>query len=102
MSLSLTSHACAQEVVTSASISDTTTCSAINETNTNVSKDAAKNILANYFEVSIDDTKYQTNVNLTPDYQYGASSENYIWQINWNSHDEENLTIVELQMIFLS
>lgn len=96
ISLSSISHVYAEEVTkaaTSVSTSDITTSSPISEGNSKVSKDNAKSIakkiLKDYFDVSIDETKYQTNVNFTPDYQVGANTKNYIWQINWNYHNEE-------------
>ncbi|WML34803.1 YcdB/YcdC domain-containing protein [Clostridium sp. OS1-26] len=99
ISLSLVSPVYAQETskaLSNTTVSNTTTVSAINESNSKISKDEAKviakKILKDYFDFSIDDTKYQTNVNFTPDYQYsqfGANNKNYIWQINWNSHDQE-------------
>lgn len=99
ITLSLVSPAHAQETskaLSNTSASNTTTISAISESNSKISKDEAKaiakKILKDYFEFSIDDTKYQTNVNFTPDYQYnqfGSNNKNYIWQINWNFHDQE-------------
>ncbi|MTK11124.1 MAG: hypothetical protein F8N39_03220, partial [Clostridiaceae bacterium] len=96
ISLSLVSPVYAQETNKISSItsaSNTTTVSAISESNSKISKDEAKviakKILKDYFELNIDDTKYQTNVNFTPDYQFGTNNKNYSWQINWNSHDQE-------------
>lgn len=75
------------------STSNITSGSTISEEISKISKegakDIAKKVLKDYFDVSIDETKYQTNVNFTPDYQVGVNNKNYIWQINWNSHDEE-------------
>ncbi len=96
ISLSLVSPVYAQETNKISSItsaSNTTTVSAISESNSKISKDEAKSIakkiLKDYFEFNIDDTKYQANVNFTPDYQFGTNNKNYSWQINWNSHDQE-------------
>lgn len=96
ISLSLTSPVRAQAISKSASsayVSTATASNVVGETNSRISKDEAKNIakkiLKDYFEVSIDDSKYQVNVNFIPDYQSSSASKNYIWQIGWNFHDEE-------------
>lgn len=65
----------------------------INENNSKISKDEAKNIakkaLSEYLGVTIDDVQYQTNVNFTPNYRSESTSKDYVWQISWNSHNQD-------------
>lgn len=96
ISFGLTSPSYAKEDIKTTKavvISDTTTSSAISDANSKISKEDAKNIakkvLKEHFDVNIDDTKYQTNVNFIPDYEVLPNNKNYVWQINWSSHVEE-------------
>lgn len=93
ISFSLPSSVYAQEIGKTVSSSVTFNSKTVSESNSKISKDEAKVIskkfLKDYFDFTIDDTKYQVNVNFTPDYQLGTNNKNYIWQLNWNSHDQE-------------
>ncbi|MBI6872343.1 YcdB/YcdC domain-containing protein [Clostridium aciditolerans] len=48
-------------------------------------KDTAKNILRDYFEINIDDTKFQNNVNFNANYVNGIKIS--VWDIHWNTQD---------------
>ncbi|MBC2578724.1 YcdB/YcdC domain-containing protein [Clostridium sp. DJ247] len=97
ISLSVTSPTYSKELikpVSGVSNYNTTTVNAISEASSKISKDEAKNIakktLRDYFQVNIDEGKYQTNVSFTPDYQsIVPNNQSYLWQINWNSHEEK-------------
>jgi hypothetical protein len=49
-------------------------------------KQIAKNILSNYFDTTIDDTKFQSNINFTPNYIKGTNA--YTWDIYWYDQNE--------------
>jgi hypothetical protein len=76
-----------------ASGSITTDSGIPNQNNSKISKEDAKTIakktLIDYFGITIDDTLYQTNVNFTPYYRNGINSKDYVWQISWNSNNQE-------------
>lgn len=50
-------------------------------------KGTAKNILRDYFEINIDDTKFQSNVNFNSNYVNGVKIS--VWDIHWDNQDED-------------
>ncbi|WML34852.1 YcdB/YcdC domain-containing protein [Clostridium sp. OS1-26] len=50
-------------------------------------KDTAKNILRDYFEINIDDTKFQSNVNFNSNYVNGVKVS--LWDIHWDNQNED-------------
>lgn len=50
-------------------------------------KDTAKNILRDYFEINIDDTKFQSNVNFNSNYINGERVS--VWDIHWDNQNED-------------
>jgi predicted small secreted protein len=70
----------------------------IDQNNSKISKDEAKNIakkvLSDYFEMTIDETQYQTNVNFRPNYSQLANGKDYVWDIYWSyNHEDKNMNI---------
>lgn len=57
-------------------------------------KQTAKNILRDYFETNIDETKFQSNVNFNSNYMGGAISS--VWNINWYTQNEDGQTNVDV------
>lgn len=70
------------------------------QNNSKISKEDAKTIakktLSDYFGITIDDTQYQTNINFTPNYMNGVNSKDYVWQISWNSSNQEKNTNINV------
>ncbi len=82
-------------------VSTTSDSNLQNQNNSKISEENAKTIakkaLNDYFGITIDDTVYQTNVNFTPNYMNGSNSGNYMWQISWNTNNQQknvNINVV--------
>ncbi|MBV7274806.1 hypothetical protein JMF89_08615 [Clostridiaceae bacterium UIB06] len=103
ISLTLTSTVYAQDIIKNSSSNITTT---ISDYNSKISKDEAKNnaknFLKNYFDITIDDSKYQVNVNFIPDYQSTNINKNYIWQISWSLHNEEKDVTINISLDYFT
>lgn len=103
ISVGLVSNTYAQEpntIISNAASANMAAGSAATENNSKISKDAAKDIaktiLKDYFDTNIDETLYQTNINFRPDFEVGPINKNYLWQINWNYHDEQKDTNINI------
>ncbi|WP_411680795.1 YcdB/YcdC domain-containing protein [Clostridium thailandense] len=103
ISLTLTSAVYAQDIIKTSSSNITTS---ISDYNSKISKDEAKNnaknFLKNYFDITIDDSKYQVNVNFIPDYQSTNINKNYIWQISWSLHNEEKDVNINISLDYFT
>lgn len=62
------------------------------ENNSKISKEDAKNIakkaVTDYLGITLDDTHFQINVNLTPNYRTSSFSTDYVWMISWYSYNQ--------------
>lgn len=98
MSVSLVSVSYGQDVTGSIISSNAVISSTSINNSTKFSKDEAKDIakktLKEYFDIDIDETKYQSNVNMRPDFAADNGSSNAVWSIDWYLHTEEkNISI---------
>ena len=57
-------------------------------------KQIAKNAFKDYFEISIDDTKFQYNVNFNSNYFGGVKTS--VWNINWYTPNEDKQTNLDV------
>ena len=57
-------------------------------------KQIAKNAFKDYFEISTDDTKFQSNVSFNSNYFGGAKTS--VWNINWYTPNEDKQTNLDV------
>lgn len=98
ISFSLASTSYAAEGTASNIAASSTTAPSSTKISKDAAKQIAKKILKDYFDTDIDETKYQANANLEPNFRIDPVDTNSIWDIYWSYGDDQKSINIDVSI----